>query len=454
MHITITNAGSLVTTKTPVNTNSTIFTQELLPGVIPDTVSIKGLSSDSSFPFTLAEPFSLDNVRGSLDNAKGIIACVIKNGREFQGKLISVNDKRVELQSNDSTSVIIRDYDTIAYRKEIINRDSYVITFSLDNMIKESLQIRYITQSIYWSSVGTIELSEKEGGLLSIMAYIYFNGESIKSYVTLASGNISMPISSSMMLKSSQQLSDNSESLKSNYHFIDIGQLIITNGINAIPLKKFSLDSIDRYYIATSEAKETKYYLTFVTPEYIPKCNIIVFSKDSPGGGKDITLPIGSSSIFEKQVNDKVDVYLGSSSLVTADTNIERESTDNANEYIVSISCIINNRNSQISHVIFQYPIGDDTLIDTSYTGNEGNTEREEIKEKELNQGTCPNNDCGIDSEMEEKLNQMLLQDERESQKDNIIRKDNNIEFHLMISPSTKYDFKVKLMIRSKEKKG
>jgi hypothetical protein len=48
----------------------------------------------------------------------------------------------------------------------------------------------------------------------------------------------------------------------------------------------------------------------------------------------------------------------------------------------------------------------------------------------------------------------MLLQDERESQKDNIIRKDNNIEFHLMISPSTKYDFKVKLMIRSKEKKG
>ncbi len=271
-----------------------------------------------------AIPCRLIDGEQSNNRKDNILATVMKNGVEYTGIIMNVSDSQVTIKDNFDIYTI-RNYDTISTQSMY---DS--INSSIKVELSEPATCSYIINNIRWKCVGTVLIDTETKELYWRLAGIITNDTDldIEGHVYLLSGDINQSgnmilpkaRSSTALIANSFNNSDIKGLVEDNVSY-DVGtRNIVVTDIAEIGSYVFGSEKI---YIYDIHNDTVKYGYIFESNDYIPACNITIYTTNNGQIGPHI----GSDYISETQAGKEVKIILGSSTKVGGKTIYSTERT-------------------------------------------------------------------------------------------------------------------------------
>lgn len=308
---------------------------------------------------------------------------VTKDSQNITGKVISLNDHNVLLSSNNKL-ITIRNYDKVIVNVADDNTRPKII---LDENKGGEFTISYLLSNISWKCMGTaLILNDKM--FLRLTGSISNNTETdMTANLTLVSGdvyqnyrynndNYENVAPRALAMTSSQKVSSKSvnTSMLEDYVKYNVGKKTIHNkdiaelGTLEIPVNKI--------YIHETRTKDTvNYGYRFIAPQYIPACDINVYNMMD--GNVEQYNFMGTNSIDESQKDDKIDLIIGNSTMLSCKSvittskiplNEQPENDSGEKWYTIKENLLveIKNHNSKESILILKHYVGNKEIITTN----------------------------------------------------------------------------------------
>lgn len=330
--------------------------------ILPDSTDISSIiildSKNNIIPFTINK----DSYFGV-----GEPIIVIKDGSEYTGTILTVDDKNITIL--DGVVRRIRNYDYLNTVKSFDSGQKIQINSSTQYTIS------YLVSNISWNGVGTATVDELKNVIhLHISANINNNlGKDIQGRCKLIAGNVNQYIKPEMKMRAMTQSIQHDEPINGtsleDYVSYDCGYRNLQKR-NMIEFINISLN-YSKIYTHITQTGAVNYGYTCKSPIFIPQCNINLYKiKDSK-----MNSFIGSTHIQETQKNNTINMYIGESTLVecksvvTSMSNNEK-ADNNWHITIEDISAKIRNltKDNIILHI--KHYIGTKTIIDNTQCNN------------------------------------------------------------------------------------
>lgn len=293
-----------------------------------DVSSIVVMSDDTDLniiPFKISKESSLGMNITDRETGEKTQAAVTKNNSVTEGKILYYDNDTVTLLSNNNI-INIRGYDSISlpssedFTRPIIN---------LDRPPMFDIKLSYMIANVSWNCVGTAIINNKNKTLyLRLAANIVNNTESdMKGIVNLVSGDVYQikntaryPQMQSKSFAQMERIEDNvTPTLLEDYKKYDIGEKVL--GLqNIAELGTYSYNINKLYIHDTSSANKVKYGYRLVAKNFIPACDLYVYSINDKSS---IDSFLGSTNIEEAQIGKDVKIILGETTLLQCISTIE-----------------------------------------------------------------------------------------------------------------------------------
>lgn len=317
---------------------------------------------------------------------------VIKNGKALNGKILSLDPDHA-LIITDGKIVNIRKYDSIS----VDINDDYTRPRLIINNDDKPFTISYLLSGISWNCIGTALIDNSNNIMyLRLAANIINNTDSdINADISLISGeinkinkvmkqNYATAATRSFAPVPVSETNVNS-SIIEDYVKYNVGNRIIhTKDVAELNSLQFPLIKI--YIHKTNEPNRVRFGYRFTATDFIPRCDINVYSINTNGNELILDSFVGSDTIKESQKSDDVDIILGDSTMLQCKSSISAYSAiiDNesdAKKYGLKWNNSYNNDNNRLriltenltvdftnhnktkSSVILQHYIGDNYIL-------------------------------------------------------------------------------------------
>ncbi len=380
------------------------YSSDVKSVILPKSTEISSITvidaNGNIIPFSYIPETTLGLSLTNPVTGEKVYAKVIKDGQEINGKVLSLDSQNVTLMA-DGKLINIRKYDQVQ-----VNIDDNVTRPRLILNTPNLFTVSYLLSNISWSCVGTA-LIDKNTMYLRLSGNITNNTETdINAEVTLVSGDVfqnrTETYAPKAMMMASSQIREPMRSDKvdkvmlEDYVRYDVGNKIIHNkDVAELGTWNFPFIKIYTHKIADDDVK---FGYRFTTPDYLPECEINVYSINS---NKQIDAYLGTNQIEESQKGEEKDLMLGTSTvikckssvIISNDVIIDNERTaqqynmtlneyraaivetrDNSGKIVrtggwhivtENITVEITNNNIEVSFLIIKHYVGDKLLIDT-----------------------------------------------------------------------------------------
>ncbi len=298
------------------------------------------------------------------------------------GYISSINNDTIDIiseTSDQARTYRINDYKIISAYGKSNQADILVVNIKPED--KAKLKLSYLFGNIGWNAYYKIILDNNNIKSCTLAANITNqNIESLDGEVTLVAGSISRPQTESqsrtrsMMTVSSAQPSSSEDYGKfEEYYKYNIGKHKLSEE-NRIDLVTCTNTHSKKYYSHDVFSRNwVTYGYKFDAPTFFPSGKVYMYTKE-----KDNILYTGSVYLSEHREGDIVNLSIGKTTQVKAETNLIRSDRkvkivmqDNkeqqAYEYDITIETSIDNKTDDPVWFILKYLIGDDKLLDTSH---------------------------------------------------------------------------------------
>ena len=322
------------------------------------------------------EPLTWNYIDGRINvtKIKNVVASIDKNGIEYNGVIIDISDTKAIIKREDGTIMTINNYDTVTITDIFTGNQEIVIDVE-DNAI-----VSYIIDKVRWECVGTVLIDTEKEELYWRLAGMITNesDSSLNGMCYLLSGDVANRDYSPKMMTRSLAFASESNSngglVEDNVSY-DVGYRQIANKDMA-EIGSYNL-AAKKMYIYDIGDDSTKYGYVFVAEEYIPACNITVYTTS----GDQIGPHVGTDRVAETRSGKEVKILLGTTTKVQGKTiqNINRQKITEKEiaqynlqrysevEYYITTNSIdleLKNYNDTVSTVRVQYYIGYAQLLD------------------------------------------------------------------------------------------
>lgn len=284
-----------------------------------DPSSIIIIDDNGFVPFTYSSPTNLD--------MKGKPVIVTKNGEEFQGEFISMDNNVVMIYLPGSIQVTqIRNYDTVSINENYWSPSG---TLTLSRFITGNAKLSYIIRNISWNCMGSA-LIDNQTLTLILTGHIQNNTyDRIMADVSLVSGEVFQHkrrgnyeralYASPQPMKADMIIDTPSVTGLEDYTQYNVGShYIIPNQEIVTELNTISMPITRLYVHNIREDNVVRFGYRFTATEFIPQCSLNVYSVD-----QTINSFLGTTMINESQKDAVIDIFLGESTKLQCNSNIK-----------------------------------------------------------------------------------------------------------------------------------
>jgi len=307
---------------------------------------------------------------------------ISKPGRYVTGYISKINNNSIDIISettDKARTYRINDYKIISAYGRSNQPDILVVNIKPED--KGKLNLSYLFGNIGWSAYYKIILDNNNIKSCTLAANITDqNSEDLTGEITLVAGSISRPQTEShsrtrsMMAVSSAQTSSSEDYGKfEEYYKYNIGKHKLSDE-NRIDLVTCTNTHSQKYYSHDVFSRNwVTYGYKFDAPTFFPAGKVYIYTKE-----KDNILYTGSVYLSEHREGDKVDLSIGKTTQIKAETNLIRsdrkvkivtkdDKEQEEYEYDIIIETSIDSKIDDPVLFILKYLIGNDKLLDSSY---------------------------------------------------------------------------------------
>lgn len=288
---------------------------------------------------------------------------VNKYGRHVSGYISKINADSVDIIAEidgNSRTFRINDYKIISAYGKSNQPDTLVATIKPTD--KGKLKLSYLFGNIGWEANYKLIVNEDKIIKCILGATIVDqNTEDLEGDVTLVAGSISRPRQTqtrSLMLSASPVSDTTQQGKFQEYYKYNIGHKELADETR---VELVSCDNVEskKYYSHDVSTNTVSYGYKFTSPTFFPSGKVYIYNND--------LMYIGTSHISEHREGDKVDIKIGPTTQVQANTVLTKvgPSEDN-NEYDVKIETNVTNGLDNPVLFTIKYYIGTDKVIKTN----------------------------------------------------------------------------------------
>lgn len=304
-------------------------------------------------------------------------------GNYVSGYISKINNDFIDIISNidgHEKTYRINDYKTISAYGKSTQSDTLVVNIKQDD--KGQLKLSYLFNNIGWSAHYKIVINNDIIQRCVLTATINNqNREDFKGNVILVAGSVSKPYTEqpkALMSSPSQSRNQLSNEIQDQENFeeyfrYNIGYHELTNE-NRIDLVTCENTPSKKYYSHDiSSHNHVSYGYKFSSPTFFPNGKVYLYSQKN-----DDMFYIGTSNINESREKDEIDLSIGKTTQVQANSNISetgrkiiRNNDVNSNnietdERVINIETTINNKTNDSVLFILRYYVGNLTVVNVS----------------------------------------------------------------------------------------